>query len=48
MKKTMKITLSNKKEYNKYVRMLLERGFIQIGTRLFEDDRGYVRFYISK
>ena len=47
MKNTIKITV-NKKEYNEYVDMLLNRGFVQIGTRLFEDNQSYVKINIEK
>ena len=47
MKNTIKITV-NKKEYNEYVNMLLNRGFVQIGTRLFEDNQSYVKINIEK
>lgn len=48
MKNTMNITVSNKKEYKEYVEMLINKGFKQIGTRLFEDNRSYVRINIQK
>ena len=47
MKNTIKIKV-NKKEYNEYVDMLLNRGFVQIGTRLFEDNQSYVKINIEK
>ena len=47
MKNTIKITV-NKKEYNEYVDMLFNRGFVQIGTRLFEDNQSYVKINIEK
>ena len=47
MKNTIKITV-NKKEYNEYVDMLLNRGFVQIGIRLFEDNQSYVKINIEK
>ena len=47
MKNTIKITV-NKKEYNEYVDMLLNRGFVQIGTRLFEDNQSYIKINIEK
>lgn len=42
MKNTINIKLT-KKEYKEYQKMLKERGFEQIGTRLFEDKQSYVR-----
>lgn len=48
MKNTMNITVSNEKEYKEYVEMLINKGFEQIGTRLFEDNRSYVRINIQK
>lgn len=48
MKNTINITVSNKKEYKEYAEMLIDRGFKQIGTRFFEDDRSYVRINIQK
>lgn len=48
MKNTIKITVDNKKEYKEYAEMLIARGFKQIGTRLFEDSKSYVRLYINK
>ena len=46
MKNTIKITLSNS-EYTEYVEMLIEKGFKQIGTRLFEDFQSYVKIKIQ-
>ena len=48
MKNTIKITVDNEKEYNEYVTLLEERGFTQIGTRLFEDGKSYIRVSIGK
>lgn len=48
MKNLIEITVSNKKEYKEYVRILINTGFEQIGTRLLEDDRSYVRINIQK
>ena len=31
----------------KYVEMLVNRGFEQIGTRLFEDNKSYVRVTVE-
>lgn len=42
MKNTYNITV-HRNEYNRYKQMLKERGFKQIGTRLFEDAQTYVR-----
>lgn len=47
MKNTIKIKVSNEKEYNEYTEMLKNRGFEQIGTRLFEDGQSYVRITIE-
>lgn len=47
MKNTIKITV-NKKEYNEYIDMLLNRGCVQIGTRLFEDNQSYIKINIEK
>lgn len=44
MKNTIKITLSEK-EMQDYIKMLIDRGFKQIGTMLFEDRQTYVRIY---
>lgn len=46
MKNTIKIKVT-KKEYKEYSKMLKERGFEQIGTRLFEDKQSYVRITIE-
>ena len=43
MKNTIKIEVSNEMEYMEVVEMLLNKGFEQIGTRLWEDSRSYVR-----
>lgn len=48
MKKTIRIIVNNKKEYEEYAKILLERGFEPIGTRLFEDNKSYIRIYINK
>jgi hypothetical protein len=48
MKKTIKITFNNEKEYDEYKVLLEEKGFTQIGTRLFEDNRSYVSISINK
>lgn len=47
MKNTIKITV-NQYEYDEYAQILIERGFKQIGHRLFEDSKSYVRFYINR
>lgn len=47
MKNTIKIKVNNEREYNEYVEMLANRGFEQIGTRLFEDNQSYVRVTIE-
>ena len=47
MKNTIKIKVNNEREYNEYVEMLTNRGFEQIGTRLFEDNQSYVRVNIE-
>ena len=43
MKNTIKIEVSNEMEYMKVVEMLINIGFEQIGKRLWEDSRTYVR-----
>ena len=43
MKNTIKIKVCNEREYMEVVEMLLNKGFEQIGTRLWEDNRTYVR-----
>ena len=47
MKNTIKIKVNNEREYNECVEMLANRGFEQIGTRLFEDNQSYVRVTIE-
>ena len=47
MKNTIKIKVNNEREYNEYVEILANRGFDQIGTRLFEDNQSYVRVTIE-
>lgn len=47
MKNTIKIKVNNEREYKEYVGMLLNRGFEQIGTRLFEDNQSYVKVTIE-
>ena len=48
MKTTINITLNSKKEYTEYKNLLITMGFIQIGTRLFEDSQSYIRLHINK
>ena len=48
MKNTLKIKVNSEREYKEYVEMLVSRGFEQIGTRLFEDNRSYVRLTIER
>ena len=43
MKNTIKIKVFNEMEYMEVVEMLLNKGFKQIGTRLWEDSCSYVR-----
>ena len=43
MKNTIKIQVCNEREYMEVVEMLLNKGFEQIGTRLWEDSKSYVR-----
>ena len=47
MKNTIKIKVNSEREYNEYVEILANRGFDQIGTRLFEDNQSYVRVTIE-
>ena len=47
MKNTIKIKVNNEREYKEYAEMLVGRGFEQIGTRLFEDNKSYVRVTIE-
>ena len=42
MKNTIKIKVVDEKEYKEFVEMLIDKGFEQIGTRLFEDNKSYV------
>ena len=46
MKTTIKVILS-KSEYKGYVKMLTEKGFNKVGTRLLEDSKNYVKIYIK-
>ena len=48
MKSTLKIKVKDKKEYKEFTEMLIERGFKQIGTILFEDRQSYIRVEIEK
>ena len=48
MKNTIKIKVNNEIEYKEYYEMLINRGYDQIGTRLFEDSRSYVSITIDK
>lgn len=48
MKNTINIKVFSKKEYNEFTQVLVKQGFNQIGTRLFEDDRSYVRITIEE
>ena len=48
MKNTIKIKVKDKKEFKEFKEMLLERGFKQIGTILFEDNQSYIRVDIEK
>ena len=48
MKNTIKIKVYNELEYEKYSEMLLEKGFVQIGTRMFEDEQSYVKILIEE
>ena len=43
MKNTIKIKVSNEREYMEVVEMLINKGFEKIGTRLWEDSLSYVR-----
>lgn len=47
MKSTIKIKVNNEREYKEYVELLANRGFEQIGTRLFEDKQSYVKVIIE-
>lgn len=47
MKNTIKIKVSNEKEYKEFVKMLINKRFEQIGTRLFEDNKSYVRVTVN-
>ena len=47
MKNTINLKARDEKEYEEIVEMLKDRDFIQIGTRLFEDNRSYVRITIK-
>ena len=48
MKSTIKIKVNNEMEYKEYYEMLINRGYEQIGTRLFEDSKSYVRITIEQ
>ena len=48
MKNTIKIKVTDEREYKEYVEMLVNRGFEQIGTRLFEDNQSYIRVAIER
>ena len=47
MKNTIKIKVINEREYKEFVEMLINKGFEQIGTRLFEDNKSYVRVTVE-
>ena len=47
MKNTIKIKVTNEREYKEFVEMLINKGFEQIGTRLFEDNKSYVRVTVE-
>lgn len=48
MKNTITVKVADNKEYNEYIMILEAKGFKQIGTRLFEDERSYVRVQIER
>ena len=48
MKNTINITVKDMVEYVAYKKLFTSTGFTQIGTRLFEDNKSYVRITIEK
>lgn len=48
MKNTINVKVNNEMEYKEYAEMLKNRCFEQIGTRLFEDSKSYVRIMIEQ
>ena len=47
MKNTINITVKDMVQYVGYKKLFLSTGYIQIGTRLFEDNKSYVRITIE-
>lgn len=47
MKNTINLKARDEKEYEEIVEMLKNREFIQIGTRLFEDNRSFIRITVE-
>ena len=48
MKNVIKIKVADEREYKIFTEMLLNKGFEQIGTALFEDDKSYVRVFVGR
>lgn len=48
MKNTLNIKVTSNEELNGFERLLKERGFKHIGTRLWEDKKSYVRLTIEE
>ena len=48
MKNTINITVEDMAQYVAYKKLFTSTGYTQIGTRLFEDNKSYVRITIKK
>ena len=48
MKNTINIAVKDMVQYVAYKKLFISTGYIQIGTRLFEDNKSYVRITIKK
>ena len=48
MKNTINIKVKDMVEYVGYKKLFIRTGYIQIGTRLFENNNSYVRITIEK
>ena len=47
MKNTINITVEDMAQYVAYKKLFASTGYAQIGTRLFEDNKSYVRITIK-
>ena len=47
MKNTINITVEDMAQYVAYKKLFTSTGYAQIGTRLFEDNKSYVRITIK-